>query len=203
MRRSTDAPVWRCERPTMDGFKQGRGRSKKYCDEVIMHDIEQLQLTEDMWRTQIRVEGEWLGVRPSVIDEFLDIIFKSVQDAIDIFIKAMSSPLNALPLKSIALIKTKEEEMREILGVLGRKDQEEYLRLEEKALKLIKFLAMSGPLLTGLAAIGFTLSGHSSHGSWATMIEIVVGALASVVNTIEHGGQIGMERRENGEVFGH
>ncbi|PHT42620.1 hypothetical protein CQW23_16645 [Capsicum baccatum] len=93
--------------------------------------------------------------------------------------------------------------MREILGVLGRKDQEEYLRLGEKALKLNKFLAMSGPLLTGLAAIGSALSGHSPHGSWAAMIGIVGGALASVVNTIEHGGQVGMERRENGEVFGH
>ncbi|KAK4347600.1 hypothetical protein RND71_033939 [Anisodus tanguticus] len=47
-----------------------------------------------------------------------------------------------------------EEEMREIMGVLGRKDQEDYIRLGEKALKLNKFLAISGPLLTGLAAIG-------------------------------------------------
>ncbi|PHT34640.1 hypothetical protein CQW23_26440 [Capsicum baccatum] len=61
-----------------------------------------------------------------------------------------------------------------------------------------KFLAMSDPLLTGLAAIGSALSGHSPHGSWAAMIEIVDGVLASVVNTIEHGGQVGMERRENG-----
>ncbi|KAF3622757.1 putative F-box protein-like [Capsicum annuum] len=93
--------------------------------------------------------------------------------------------------------------MREILGVLGRKDQEEYLRLGEKTLKLNKFLAMSGLLLTGLAAIVSALSGHSPRGSWAAMIGIVGGALASVVNTIEHGGQVGMERRENGEVFGH
>ncbi|KAM3382312.1 hypothetical protein P3S68_007886 [Capsicum galapagoense] len=95
----------------------------------------------------------------------------------------------------------KEEEMREILRVLGRKDQKEYLRLGEKALKLNKFLTMSGPLLTGLAAIGSALSGHSPHGSWAAMIGIVGSALASVVNTIEHGGQVGMERRENGEVI--
>ncbi|KAF3648405.1 hypothetical protein T459_17602 [Capsicum annuum] len=93
--------------------------------------------------------------------------------------------------------------MRKILGVLGRKDQEEYPRLGEKALKLNKFLAMSDLLLTSLAAIGSTLSSHSSHGSWAAMIGIVGGALASVVNTIEYGRQVGMERRENGEVFGH
>ncbi|KAJ8545100.1 hypothetical protein K7X08_017683 [Anisodus acutangulus] len=122
-----------------------------------------------------------------------------------------------------------EEEMKEIMGVLGRKDQEEYIRLGEKALKLNKFLAISGPLLTGLAAIGSAFAGPSPHGSWATMLGIVGGALASVVNTVEHGGQVGMvfemyrsnagffrymqeaiesnltetemDRRENGEVF--
>ncbi|XP_006348140.1 probable F-box protein At4g22030 [Solanum tuberosum] len=125
-----------------------------------------------------------------------------------------------------------EEEMKEIMGVLGRKDQEEYISLGKKALKLNKFLAMSGPLLTGLAAIGsmFIESDSASHGSnWAAMLGIVGGALASVVNTVEHGGQVGMvfemyrsnagffeymkesiesnlmetetERRENGEVF--
>nr|XP_016453595.1 PREDICTED: probable F-box protein At4g22030 [Nicotiana tabacum] len=86
-----------------------------------------------------------------------------------------------------------EEEMKEIMGVLGRKDQEEYIRLGKKALKLNKFLAISGPFLTGLAAIGSAFVGSSpSHGSWAAMLGIVGGALASVVNTIEHGGQVGM-----------
>ncbi|OIT19382.1 putative f-box protein [Nicotiana attenuata] len=121
-----------------------------------------------------------------------------------------------------------EEEMKKIMGVLGRKDQEEYIRLGKKALKLNKFLAISGPLLTGLAAIGSAFVDSSpSHGSWAAMLGIVGGALASVVNTIEHGGQVGMVfemyrsnagffeymqesiesnltetgRRENGELF--
>ncbi|PHT75728.1 hypothetical protein T459_19250 [Capsicum annuum] len=48
---------------------------------------------------------------------------------------------------------------------------------------------MSGPFLTGLTAIGSALSGHSPYGSWAAMIGIVGGTLASVVNSIEHGGQ--------------
>ncbi|XP_060193518.1 probable F-box protein At4g22030 [Lycium barbarum] len=122
-----------------------------------------------------------------------------------------------------------EEEMKEIMGVLGKKDQEEYIRLGEKALKMNKFLAISGPWLTGLAAVGSALAGHSTHGSWAAMLGIVGGALATVVNTVEHGGQVGMvfemyrsnagffqymqesiesnltetemDRRENGEVF--
>ncbi|XP_059282471.1 uncharacterized protein LOC132036212 [Lycium ferocissimum] len=63
MRRDTNAPVRRCERLAMDGFRRGRGRPKKYWGEVIRQDMAHLQLTEDMtldrrvWRTQIRVEG--------------------------------------------------------------------------------------------------------------------------------------------------
>ncbi|GFZ03264.1 F-box protein with a domain protein [Actinidia rufa] len=122
-----------------------------------------------------------------------------------------------------------EEEMREINTVLKRKDEEDYLRLGEKALKLNKALAISGPLLTGLAAVGSSLVGTSSCGSWAIVLGVVAGALSSVVNTLEHGGQVGMvfemyrsnagffrlmeesiesnlkerevERRENGEMF--
>ncbi|PHT36060.1 Protein CCA1 [Capsicum baccatum] len=62
-RRDTDAPVRRCERLAMDGFRRGRGRPKKYWGEVIRRDMEQLQLTEDMtldrkvWRARIRAEN--------------------------------------------------------------------------------------------------------------------------------------------------
>ncbi|KAF3619694.1 putative varicose-related protein-like [Capsicum annuum] len=58
MRRGADVPVRRCERLALDD-----GRPKKYWREVIRHDMEQLQLTEDMtldrkvWRSRIRVEG--------------------------------------------------------------------------------------------------------------------------------------------------
>ncbi|KAF3683364.1 hypothetical protein FXO37_01873 [Capsicum annuum] len=48
MRRGTDAPVRRCERLALDGFKRGRDRPKKYWREVIRRDMEQLHLTEDM-----------------------------------------------------------------------------------------------------------------------------------------------------------
>ncbi|KAI5656750.1 hypothetical protein M9H77_25543 [Catharanthus roseus] len=124
-----------------------------------------------------------------------------------------------------------EKEMKKVVDVLRKRDKAEYMRLGEKALKLNKFLAISGPLLTGMAAVGSALMGSGSEhgGSWAAMLGIVGGALASVVNTIEHGGQVGMvfemyrgnagffklmeesiesnlmekdlERRENGELF--
>ncbi|KAF3673281.1 Coiled-coil domain-containing protein SCD2 [Capsicum annuum] len=47
-RRGMNAPVRRCERLALDGFRRGRGRPKKYWGEVIRRDMEQLQLTEDM-----------------------------------------------------------------------------------------------------------------------------------------------------------
>ncbi|KAK9935998.1 hypothetical protein M0R45_012865 [Rubus argutus] len=46
-----------------------------------------------------------------------------------------------------------EEEMGEIVGVLKSKDVPEYLRLTEVALKINRVLAISGPVLTGLAAL--------------------------------------------------
>ncbi|KAK6917763.1 Petal formation-expressed [Dillenia turbinata] len=122
-----------------------------------------------------------------------------------------------------------EEDMREIVEVLRRKDIAEYLRLGGKALKLNKFLAIAGPTLTGLAAVGSVFIGSPVHGPWTVVVGVVAGALASVVNTFEHGWQVGMvfemyrsnagfftlmeetitsnleeedpERRENGEVF--
>ncbi|KAF3633985.1 GDP-mannose transporter GONST1 [Capsicum annuum] len=63
MRRATAAPVRRCKRLALDGFKRGRGRPKKYWREVIRRDMEQLRLTEYMtldrkiWRKNTRIEG--------------------------------------------------------------------------------------------------------------------------------------------------
>ncbi|XP_042487769.1 probable F-box protein At4g22030 [Macadamia integrifolia] len=124
-----------------------------------------------------------------------------------------------------------EEEMRQIVGVLKRKDTEEYVRLSKLALKVNKTLAISGPLLTGLAAVGSALVGSASQDQvpWAIFLGVTAGALAALVNTMEHGGQIGMvfemyrsnagffrlmeesigstlkerdvEKRENGELF--
>nr|DAD20439.1 TPA_asm: hypothetical protein HUJ06_021902 [Nelumbo nucifera]DAD20440.1 TPA_asm: hypothetical protein HUJ06_021903 [Nelumbo nucifera] len=85
-----------------------------------------------------------------------------------------------------------EEEMRQILGVLRRRDMEEYNRLGKLALKINKVLAISGPLLTGIAAVGSGFVGSPSHGSSAVLVSVAGGALAIIVNTMEHGGQVGM-----------
>ncbi|KAJ8442330.1 LOW QUALITY PROTEIN: hypothetical protein Cgig2_011253 [Carnegiea gigantea] len=62
-----------------------------------------------------------------------------------------------------------EEQMREIVGVIKRKDME--IILGNKALKLNKTLALLGSLLTGIAAIRSSPSGHD-------------GPLAGVVATV-------------------
>ncbi|KAL5972563.1 hypothetical protein ACLOJK_039368 [Asimina triloba] len=123
-----------------------------------------------------------------------------------------------------------EEEMRDIVAVLKRKDTAEYVKLSKLVLKINRILAFSGPLLTGLASLGTSFAGSStSFGSLAAVVGVAGGALASVVNTFEHGGQVGMvfemyrncggfyrlleesiesnlkerepSKRENGEVF--
>ncbi|RDX94117.1 putative F-box protein, partial [Mucuna pruriens] len=78
-----------------------------------------------------------------------------------------------------------EEEMREVIEVVKRKDMEDYERLGNIALKINKGLAISGPLLTGIAALGCVFSGDG-------LVPVLAGALATVVNAFEHGGQVGM-----------
>ncbi|KAI3495184.1 hypothetical protein L1887_37395 [Cichorium endivia] len=85
-----------------------------------------------------------------------------------------------------------EEQMREIIKVIEVQDKADYLRLGDKALKLNKTLAIAGPLLTGLGAIGSAFLSSSPHNSWAVVLGVITGAMASVVNTVEHGGQVGM-----------
>jgi hypothetical protein len=85
-----------------------------------------------------------------------------------------------------------EEEMKEVLGVLKRKDEAEYVRLSKVVLKVNKILAVCGPLFTGLAAVGSAFVGLPLGCSWAAFFGVIFGALATVVNTMQHGGQVGM-----------
>ncbi|CAL1397578.1 unnamed protein product [Linum trigynum] len=121
-----------------------------------------------------------------------------------------------------------EAEMRAVAVAMRSKDREDYERLGSVVLKLNKALAVSGPVLSGVAAaasaVGLVVGGNEN--GW---VAVAAGALAAAVNTLEHGGQIGMvvemyrscagffdeledsiegnlreeevEERENGEVF--
>lgn len=122
-----------------------------------------------------------------------------------------------------------ETQMRRIVEVIKEKDLDDYLRLANKALKLNKMLAVSGPLFSGIGAVASAFVDHHHGSSWAVIIGVVAGALASAANTFQHGGQLGMvfemyrgnagffklmvetiesnvnesdvERRENGDLF--
>jgi len=82
-----------------------------------------------------------------------------------------------------------EMELREVIEVVKKKDIEDYERLGSIALKANKSLAIAGPLLTGIAAIGSAFVGNNSV---AAIVALMAGSLGAVVNAFEHGGQIGM-----------
>ncbi|KAM7270680.1 hypothetical protein ACFE04_029894 [Oxalis oulophora] len=84
-----------------------------------------------------------------------------------------------------------EEEMRNVSKIIKHKDMADYVRLSKIALRVNKSLAIAGPLLTGLAAVGSTFVG-ATCSSWPVMLGVGAGVLASIVNTMEHGGQVGM-----------
>ncbi|PHT86777.1 hypothetical protein T459_08883 [Capsicum annuum] len=78
MRRGMDAPVRRCERLALDGFRRSRGRPKKYWREMIRHDMELLQLTEGMTLDRkIRA-----GVVAELADDNTDIIVELQGEAL-------------------------------------------------------------------------------------------------------------------------
>ncbi|KAK9151694.1 hypothetical protein Syun_010003 [Stephania yunnanensis] len=55
-----------------------------------------------------------------------------------------------------------EKEMKGVLGVLKRKDSQEYMRLSKLVLKVNEVLAITGPLLTTIAAIGSAFIGSTT-----------------------------------------
>ena len=122
-----------------------------------------------------------------------------------------------------------EDEMRGILRVIKAKDEQEFLTVGKLVLNLNKGLAVAGPALAATAALATVFIGSGETGTWASGAAVFGGALAAAVNTVEHGGQMGMlfellrncagfyrkiqedieanlgepdlERREGGEVF--
>ncbi|KAL0675248.1 hypothetical protein Bca4012_003229 [Brassica carinata] len=114
-----------------------------------------------------------------------------------------------------------EMEMREVARVVKSRDAEEYEKLGNVMLKLNRFLAISGPVLTGISAVSSVFIGQDS--GLAGIVAMTCASLAAIVNTLGHGGQVGMvfemyrnsggffslleetmkstEKRENGQVF--
>ncbi|KAK1616232.1 hypothetical protein QYE76_021749 [Lolium multiflorum] len=85
-----------------------------------------------------------------------------------------------------------EDEMRGLLRVIKAKDENEFLTVGKLVLNLNKSLAVAGPALAGTAAIASVFIGSGEAGTWASGAAVLGGALAAAVNTVEHGGQMGM-----------
>ncbi|XP_039144030.1 probable F-box protein At4g22030 [Dioscorea cayenensis subsp. rotundata] len=85
-----------------------------------------------------------------------------------------------------------EGKMRGLLKVLKEKDEEQYVWHGNLFVKINKCLAISGPLLAGLGAVGAGLIGTPALGQWPVLFGVMGGVLATIINTMEHGFQIGM-----------
>ncbi|XP_039118123.1 probable F-box protein At4g22030 [Dioscorea cayenensis subsp. rotundata] len=85
-----------------------------------------------------------------------------------------------------------EGKMRGLLKVLKEKDEEQYVWHGNLFVKINKCLAISGPLLAGLGAVGAGLIGTPALGQWPVLLGVMGGVLATMINTLEHGFQIGM-----------
>ncbi|KAJ0964613.1 hypothetical protein J5N97_025751 [Dioscorea zingiberensis] len=94
--------------------------------------------------------------------------------------------------KSIRWNEEVEEGMRGLLKVLKEKDEDQYVWFGNLFVKINKCLAISGPSLAGLAAVGAGLIGTPALGQWPVLLAVMGGVLATAVNTLEHGFQIGM-----------
>jgi hypothetical protein len=82
--------------------------------------------------------------------------------------------------------------MRGLLRVIKAKDENEFLTVGKLVLNLNKSLAVAGPALAGTAALASVFIGSGEAGTWASGASVLGGALAAAVNTVEHGGQMGM-----------
>ncbi|KAL4186404.1 hypothetical protein AMTRI_Chr09g33710 [Amborella trichopoda] len=79
-----------------------------------------------------------------------------------------------------------EREMAEVARVLRERDTAEYVRLSKLVLNCNRAMAVAGPILMAAATVGTAFGGSAAVGG------IVAGALACVVNSLSHGGQVGM-----------
>ncbi|KAF3635736.1 DEAD-box ATP-dependent RNA helicase 31 [Capsicum annuum] len=84
MRRSTDAPIHKCERLVLDGFRRGRGRPKKYWREIIVATPGRLL---DHIENKSGFSTRLMGLKMIILDEvdhLLDLGFrKDIEKLVD------------------------------------------------------------------------------------------------------------------------
>lgn len=85
-----------------------------------------------------------------------------------------------------------EKEMEGIVDKVWSNDMKQYVDFGNLVLRVNKVLAVLGPVLAGLATVGASLAGVGAVGPWPGFVGLAAGAMATVVNTLQHGGQAGM-----------
>ncbi|ERN17147.1 hypothetical protein AMTR_s00044p00129060 [Amborella trichopoda] len=75
--------------------------------------------------------------------------------------------------------------MAAVTRVLRERDMAEYVRLSKLLLNCNRAMAVAGPILMAAVKVGSALGGSATVGG------VVAGALARVVNSFSHGGQVG------------
>jgi uncharacterized protein (DUF697 family) len=101
-------------------------------------------------------------------------------------------PLNQVENEGNGWTQELEEAMTGLKNVLKMKDESYYIELAKLVSKINKGLAVSGPIIAGLAAVATGFVDSSIGGSWAPVVSIAGGSLVAVLNTFEHGAQLGM-----------
>eukprot|EP01018_Ginkgo_biloba_P003910 Gb_15745 [translate_table: standard] len=84
-----------------------------------------------------------------------------------------------------------ERDLKEVSNLLKSRDIPEFVGLSHKVLGANRVVAVAAPLLTAIAAAGSALAGMTSSPS-AIVVGTLSGVLATVANTLSHGGQMGM-----------
>ncbi|ERN14043.1 hypothetical protein AMTRI_Chr01g133490 [Amborella trichopoda] len=79
-----------------------------------------------------------------------------------------------------------EREMAEVAGVVRERDMTVYMRLSKLVLTCNREMIVAGTVLMAVVMVGSALRGSTTMGG------VVAGALACVVNSFSHGGQVWM-----------
>ncbi|ERN02739.1 probable F-box protein At4g22030 [Amborella trichopoda] len=79
-----------------------------------------------------------------------------------------------------------EREMADVVGVVRERDTVEYMMLSKLVLNCKREMVVVGPILMAAVTVGSALGGSTTVGG------IMAGALACVVNSFSHGGQVSM-----------
>ncbi|KAM0944718.1 putative petal formation-expressed [Dioscorea sansibarensis] len=94
--------------------------------------------------------------------------------------------------EEVQMSKEVDEEMKGILKVLKMKDEKQYLKCGELFLRINKVLSVLGLIIGGMATAGAVFIGWPELQGVPEFMAVVGGVMGVVVNSLQHGWQVGM-----------